>query len=95
MYKIQYIRWDLNLYLKDNMFSGQRLGQFGHADSQRNKSNYNVVILKEKSLSRQSRERVFWQFLIVSCKLTDTKWKSIQPKIKVGTEFLFLNLASL
>ena len=65
-----YIRWDSNLYLKDNMFSSQCLRPLGHADSQRSNPNYDVIILnmlKEKSLSRQSRERVFWQLLIVSC----------------------------
>ena len=72
MYKntIQYIGWDSKPYLKVNMFSGQRLRPLGHADSQLNKSNYGVIILnmhKEKSLFRQSRERVFWQLLIVSC----------------------------
>ena len=84
---MQYIRWDSNLYLKDSMFSNQRLSPLGDAESQRNKLNYYIIILnmlKEKSLSRQSREKVFWQLLIVSCKLTVTKWKSIQPKIKVG-----------
>ena len=55
---------------KDNTFSGQRLRPVGHTDSQRNKPNYYIIIrnvLKVKYLSRQSRERVFWQLLIVSC----------------------------
>ena len=59
---MQYIRCDSNLYLKDNTLSSQRLRSFDHPDSQRNKSDYYVIIfnmLKEKSLSRQSRERVF------------------------------------
>ena len=59
---MQYIRWDSNLHLKDSMFSNQRLRPLGHAESERNKLNYYIIILnmlKEKSLSRQSRERVF------------------------------------
>ena len=74
--KIQYIRWDSNLCLKDNTVLNQSLRPIGHAESQRNKPNYYVIILnmlKEKSLSCQSRERVFWQLLIVSCQLTVTK----------------------
>ena len=42
----------------------------GHADSQRNKANYGVIILnmlKEKSFFCQSCEMVFLQLLIVSC----------------------------
>ena len=41
------IRGDLNLYLKDNTYrySNQLLRPLGHADSQRNKSNYDVIIL--------------------------------------------------
>ena len=69
--KIQYIGWDSNpLHLKENTFSSQRPRPLGHTDSQRNKPNYYVIILnmlKEKSLSRPSCERVFWQLLIVSC----------------------------
>ena len=71
---IQYIISDgiLTPYLKDHTFSDQRLRPLGHADSQRNtgKSTCGVIILnmlKEKSLFRQSREKVFWQLLIVSC----------------------------
>ena len=47
-------------------FEPQRLRPLDHADSQHNKPNYYVIILnmlKEKSLSRQSRERIFWQLL--------------------------------
>ena len=65
--KIQYIGWDSNPIPKRRYLLEPPLG---HAYSQRNKTNYDIIILnmfKEKSLSRQSRERVFWQLLIVSC----------------------------
>ena len=51
--KIHHIGWDSNLYLNDNTFLSQRLRPLSHADSQRNNSNYDVIILnmlKEKTL---------------------------------------------
>ena len=51
-------------------FADQRLRPLGHADLKLNPTNYGVIVLnmfKEKILFRQSRKRVFWRLLIVSC----------------------------
>ena len=65
--KIQHIGWDSNL--KDNTYWSQRLEPLGHADSQRNESDYDIItlnMLKEKSFSRQSLESIL---VVVNCQL--------------------------